>query len=118
MTAPDRPMNYILDEHGNPQPCDDLMTWARWFKTADRTVSNDYDEGDEGKTIRVSTVFLGLDHNFIGSGPPILYETMVFGGVLDGEMDRYATREEAMIGHQEMCRRVCETLEKRDGHPR
>ena len=26
----------------------------------------------------ISTVFLGLDHNFFGDGPPILFETMTF----------------------------------------
>ena len=104
---------YILDEHGDPQPCDDLMEWARWMETANRTISNDYDEGDPNRTIRVSTVFLGLDHSFSDDGPPILYETMVFGGLLDGEMRRYATREHAMLGHQEMCQRVNEASPKR-----
>src|SRR5215471_17514474 len=27
---------------------------------------------------RVSTVFLGLDHNYSGVGPPIVFETMIF----------------------------------------
>lgn len=26
----------------------------------------------------ISTVFLGIDHNFLGKGGPILFETMVF----------------------------------------
>jgi hypothetical protein len=54
-------------------------------------------------------VFLGLDHSF-RQGPPILWETMVFGGPLDGEMMRYTSRAEAFDGHQEMCRRVREAL--------
>lgn len=29
--------------------------------------------------IRVSTIFLGLDHRFYGRGPPLLFETMTFG---------------------------------------
>jgi hypothetical protein len=49
---------------------------------------------------------LGLDHNFSENGPPILYETMVFGGALDGEQDRYCTREEAVSGHALMVKRV------------
>lgn len=59
--------------------------------------------------IRISTVFLGLDHQY-GSGPPILWETMVFGGVLDGFQERYATKAEALAGHQEVCRQVAATL--------
>jgi hypothetical protein len=31
-----------------------------------------------------------------------LFETMVFGGPLNGEMDRYATWDEAEAGHKAM----------------
>jgi hypothetical protein len=59
-------------------PCDDLIEWATWFDTADRrvfkTLVGEYE---------VSTVFLGLDHNFHRlltgeDSPPILFETMIF----------------------------------------
>lgn len=47
----------------------------------------------------VSTVWLhGIDHGY-GDGPPILFETMVFGGDFDQELRRYSTEEEAMRGH-------------------
>jgi hypothetical protein len=98
---------YILDEHGQPQPCDDLLEWGRWFETshAARIVSRDKDEGLGGTEVTVSTVFLALDHQF-GNGPPVLWETLVFGGPLDGEMDRYCSLEDAILGHQAMCQRV------------
>lgn len=48
---------------------------------------------------RVSTVWMGLDHRFMGDGPPLIFESMVFGGALDGEMDRYSTKEKAAAGH-------------------
>lgn len=48
---------------------------------------------------RVSTVFLSLDHNW-GDGPPILFETMIFGGEHDGYQERYRTWEEAEEGHE------------------
>lgn len=47
----------------------------------------------------VSTVFLALDHSHYPSGPPILFETMVFGGPHDEHTDRYATWDEAVAGH-------------------
>lgn len=56
--------------------------------------------------IRVSTVFLGLDHNFSGHGPPLLFETMCFGGVCDGAQQRYATWHEAEQGHEAIVQRV------------
>ena len=115
MADPFRPRYYILNADGDPEPCDALLTWAAWMEAnqQNRQVSDDYDEGDPEKKIRVSTVFLGLDHRHFGEGPPILYETLVFGGALDGTMERYATREEAAIGHQEMCARVTAALPPR-----
>ncbi len=73
-----------------------LLEWARSFETADRKVA--FTEiGD----IRISTVFLGLDHSY-GDGPPLWFETMTFGGEHDNEQDRYTTLEEAMRGHDRM----------------
>lgn len=57
---------------------------------------------------RVSTVFLGLDHSY-GEGDPVLFETLVFDGALDGEMERYHTFEEAKAGHLAMVKRVQES---------
>lgn len=54
--------------------------------------------------VRVSTVFLGLNHGF--GGPDLWFETLVFGGPLDGEMDRYTTLVGAKAGHQAMVERV------------
>lgn len=48
--------------------------------------------------IWISTVWLGLNHNFF-DGPPLIFETMIFGGNLDQEMWRYSTVEEARAGH-------------------
>lgn len=48
--------------------------------------------------ILVSTVFLGLDHNW-GRGPPLLFETLIFGGPLHDEMWRYPTWDAAVAGH-------------------
>jgi len=50
--------------------------------------------------IRVSTVFLHLDHSW-GDGPPVLFETMVFGDDTEDErQERYFTWDQAMKGHQ------------------
>lgn len=56
-----------------------------------------------GGDMWVSTVWLGLDHGF-GSGPPLIFETMVFGddtGWMDLDMTRYATEEAAYVGHDQ-----------------
>lgn len=58
--------------------------------------------------IRVSTVFLHIDHNHLRDGPPILFETMLFNHeAYDwkdlGEMERYCTAQEAREGHARWC---------------
>ncbi len=87
---------YILDENGNPKPVPDVITWAMWFESNDREVA--YTEKEDG--VFISTVFLGIDHSF-GGDKPLLFETMIFGGDNDGYQDRYATKEEALAGHEE-----------------
>lgn len=83
----------------------DLMTWARWLEEnpKDRVIEQTY----IGK-IFVSTVFLGLDHNWAG-GEPILYETMVFNHDDEGEYQtRCFTYEEALKMHEAAIRWVKE----------
>ncbi|KKN04351.1 hypothetical protein LCGC14_1098300 [marine sediment metagenome] len=98
-------MNYILDERGEPKAEPDVIAWAQWYESfpLERIVALDKGVGDAD---RVSTVFLAIDYNLSEEGPRILYETLVFGGDLDGETERYSTRAEAVIGHIEMVERV------------
>jgi hypothetical protein len=91
------PRKYILDGH-TPVPCDDLMQWAEWFTTADRQVALDH-VGD----VRVSTVFLAIDHRHFGDGPPLLFETMIFGGSHDQAMWRSSTWKQAEQQHADAC---------------
>lgn len=87
---------YVLDDEGEPVACD-WRTWGLWFETHffDRCVLRD----DVGR-VRVSTVFLGLDHRHFGDGPPILWETMVFGGLCDGFQRRATSKLDALLVHQ------------------
>ena len=102
---------YILDANGDPVPCD-VRTWGEWFertsRTRERIIAHDRDEGPGGVEILVSTVFLGLDVTL--NGPPVLWETMVLGGLLDGFQIRYTSRADAFRGHQEICRQVSESI--------
>jgi hypothetical protein len=59
----------------------------------------------------ISTVWLGLDHNY-GGGPPLIFETMVFTsseindpehkGLHDLDCWRWSTEAEARRGHEEI----------------
>jgi hypothetical protein len=99
--------HYILDGK-TPVEEPDFLIWSEWFMTTDRTVRRslgwEVGEGIEG--VEVSTVFLGMDHNFWDEGPPLLFETMVFGGPLDSRLTRCSTWEEAEDQHRVMMMEV------------
>lgn len=88
--------NYILDDGGNPVVEPNLLKWAKWFEENDRSLAVHH-VGE----VMISTVFLGIDHNFYGKGPPLLYETMIFNGKHDQAQWRYATKEDALDGHHQ-----------------
>lgn len=58
---------------------------------------------EPSKDVTVSTVFLGLDHNF-GDGPPLLFETMIFGGPHADFQARCSTWSEAEKQHADALR--------------
>ncbi|VFR47662.1 hypothetical protein BER2_4363 [plant metagenome] len=86
-------MHYKLDGH-RAVLCESLGEWAEWFAVADRRVAETWIDD-----VRVSTVFLSLDHNAFPGRDPALFETMVF---VEGEptsVRRYFIWEEAEAGH-------------------
>lgn len=90
---------YILNEAGEPEQVFDVVTWARWMEAHRDRKRVAYDTLTSGT--RISTVFLGLDHNYSGEGPPVLWETMIFGGPHDDDQWRYTSLEEARQGHRD-----------------
>lgn len=68
--------------------------------------------------IFISTVFLGLDHNFTGRGEPILFETLVrikksTGEVADSDLVRYTTEAEAQKGHRQIVDEISEIIREK-----
>lgn len=88
-----RPRFYILDGK-RPKPAT-ATEWITWLETAERQVArNTYPK------VEVSTVFLGLDHNWSGQGKPLIFETMVFGGPHHLAGKRASTWSEAERNHK------------------
>lgn len=101
--------HYILDGHKVVET--DVLTWTKTFERGDRNhvVARTKMIDDS----EVSTVFLGFNYQY-GDGPPLLFETMVFGGPLDQEMERCTTWEQAEAMHKAMCERVYMRIALRD----
>lgn len=91
-----RVQRYILDVEGKPLPMPDLLIWAEWFEHGE---NRRVERTQVTEEVAVSTVFLGLDHSFSETAPPVLWETMIFGGKRNYEMWRYTSREDALVGH-------------------
>jgi hypothetical protein len=64
-------------------------------------------EFDTVDGVDVSTVWMGINHRY-GPGPPLIFETMVFGGPLNQDCRRYTTIEQARAGHAEVLAAVRE----------
>lgn len=115
--------NLYYDRQGNPIGIGD---WALIFEggEGERRVAE-----DQVGPFWVSTVWLGLDHQY-GDGPPLIFETMVFdvvdpvieekvwtvGGKTfrwtsdsswrDLDLERYTTEEQALEGHKRMVDKI------------
>ena len=100
---------WYLDGH-TPISTNDPAKWGEMFKSQDRRVAQTDVDG-----YSVSTVFLGIDHNWLPTGRPILFETMVFTDQedpLDLWQARYCTWEEAEAGHEAVVYKVRNRLEE------
>jgi len=90
------PRYYVLGPDGKTPVPATLEQWAQLFgDTSRRRVAHDTIGG-----VWISTVFLGLDHNHWGKGPPILFETMIFDGMDETYQTRCSTWDEAMTMHR------------------
>lgn len=94
-TGPFTPAACTILVDRTPVAIDDYMVGAIWLTIADRHVGHDELPGG----VVVSTVFLEIDHG-IHHGEHLWFETLVFGGEYDGQLERYTTWVQAEEGHR------------------
>jgi len=98
-----RKWHYILDADGKtPIEEPDLIKYVEWLEAHHEQCSV---ARDAAGPYEISTVFLGTNHNWRGTGPPVLWETMIFGDEGDGKFGglaqrRYASYDDAVAGHR------------------
>lgn len=100
-----RPLFYVLEGH-TPVPCNGEEWSQRFGQIEERRVART----EINAKVYVSTVFLGIDHDYSYKGPPILFETMIFGLPKRHKLSDYQTRcatwEEAEAMHQTALRKI------------
>jgi hypothetical protein len=75
--------------------------------------------------VRITTVFLGIDHGgYLSGGPPVLWETAVQDGSKLSITRRYSSRADALVGHAgavaavtASCRGLCSQALQHDRLP-
>jgi hypothetical protein len=94
---------FVLDEHGEPVRERDIDAWSRWFAQADRCVAR----STVSRDVTILTTFNGVDDVAGPHSVPKLFESRVYGGILDGEVAHTCTRAQACAEHKrlvEWCR--------------
>lgn len=110
-------MDYYILIGKNPVKVDDWLSAARWQGMHHNKLSvtvieprKPLNKGNRrmltlinrkrAQSYLVSTVFLGMDHNWYG-GEPLLFETMVFSNGDWGDLycRRYSNYDDAITGH-------------------
>lgn len=80
----------------------DLQEWADLFEKRYEDLSMDSwwrRQTRISDEVEVSTVWLGLNHQWL-DGPPLCWETMVFGSEHEGDPWRYSSRQLALDDHE------------------
>jgi hypothetical protein len=99
----------VLNESGEVVGAKNVTEWANFMNSPQREIGL-----DKFGEFMVSTIFLGLNHQFNPEAPPLWFETMVFGPAKETELfgkkalihpdlwqSRASTRAEALAMHRE-----------------
>lgn len=95
-------MSRCFDRNGN------LISFEEWcqkFKEPYKRIARD----NIDDKCMISTVWLGVDHQWDLSGPPLIFETMAFIDGQDAGLWRYSTETEAREGHARVVARLKES---------
>jgi hypothetical protein len=88
------------DMEGNPCTAEEFMGLFRCNQL----------EVTKIKGLTVSTIYLGIDHGYGKEWPPLIFETMIFDQMQDGNGEvgcwRYRTKQAALDNHAEILRLI------------
>ncbi len=90
---------YVLVD-GVPAREPDIDKWLLSQKDHAARKVNETTLRVKGRTVAVHTAFLGVSYEDDAKNRPLCFETMIFGLTGDNYQARYATREDALAGHE------------------
>ena len=90
--------NFYILKDKKVIPVEDISEWSEFYED----IKNSRVDQTVKDGVRVSTVFLGIDHSFMGN-IPLIFETMIFGGENDQYQDRCSTWKQAEAMHKKAC---------------
>ena len=96
---------YTLEEK-EPVRVLDVVEWAEKYGSIQHVLKS-----TTIKDVEVSTIFIGID-TAIYSEKTMLFETMIFGGKFHLHQRRYHTWDEAIAGHDQVCRQIRREIKK------
>jgi hypothetical protein len=93
----------LYDREGNPIS---IEQWRLLFEDKRYQILKQTQIG----TLQVSTIWLGVDHNWDTymhnlDQRPLIFETMIFGSEEEKQW-RYASEQEALAHHDELCEQI------------
>ncbi|MGW9032079.1 hypothetical protein ACWGQ5_50455 [Streptomyces sp. NPDC055722] len=94
------PLQIWFDRKGEPidsTPAEHVLRDTAYVRVARTRITS---ATDPGIVRMVSTIWLAADRNFGEDGPPVIFETIVFG--CERLTCRYSTEEQAFAGHREL----------------
>ena len=71
-----------------------VLDWAKWYEKNKQTIETTT-IGD----IQITTEFVGIDDSVFEIDSPLLFETVILGGDMNGWVCQYSTLAEAKSGH-------------------
>lgn len=100
------PRSRYYDRQGRPITAEEWTALLRFDEL--RRVAH-----DAVGLYEVSTIWLGLDHQWTADAPPLIFETMVFlAGDGQDDVFRYSTEQQARDGHATIVRELREADER------
>jgi hypothetical protein len=97
---------YILSNTGQVIKCKKFSAWPNFMSSIDGRIIAEDNIGN----VTISTVFLGINNSCDESEQPKIFETMVFGGLLNGTESHCATLKQAKAMHKKMVQRVKQSI--------